>query len=373
MKKSLVALALFGAFAGVAHAQSSVVIYGLLDAGIQKKSGSIFDLPGAKLTPAVLSVVGNPTTIGAADNNRIGFKGTEDLGNGLNALFQLEMRFSPDTGAVEGPAATPRPLFQGQSRVGLQSNSFGTVRIGRGLTAFQESITAFEPWNGAGNAGAGFLLDLQVAGYTSDPLSPAGNSANRFANAVFYNSPNVSGFQVNATVATKEGNGGAVTGVGAGAASYTATSSASANPYSLSATYNNGPIGALAAYERNAVETKFWSIAGSYYPITPLKLVASYQHQDQSHTVSTNSATKSWILGANYNVTPAGKILAGYGQKTIDGPTAKTKQASLGYQYSLSKRTYVYGDVSNKKQALAAGSATSVTVNYYGVGVHHTF
>jgi predicted porin len=364
MKKSLVALALFGAFAGVAHAQSSVVIYGLLDAGVQKSNGS--------------GSTNNVTQVGQSDNNRLGFKGTEDLGNGLKATFQLETRFNPDTGNQEISAKTgsvQRPLFQGQSRVGLQSDSFGAVRIGRGLTAFQESITAFEPWNGAGNAGAGFLLDLQVAGYTSDPLSPAGNSANRFSNAVFYNSPVLSGFQVNATVATKEANNGAPV-IGRGsvpAPQYAAGAEAAATPFSLSGTYNNGPIGAMAAYERNAVETKLWSIAGSYYPISPLKLVASYQHQDQSHTVSTNSATKSWILGANYNVTPAGKILAGYGQKTIDGPTAKTKQASLGYQYSLSKRTYVYGDVSNKKQALAAGSATSVTVNYYGVGVHHTF
>lgn len=332
MKKSLVALALFGAFAGVAHAQSSVVIYGLLDAAVQKTTGS--------------GSTSNVTQIGQSDNNRIGFKGTEDLGNGLKALFQLETRFNPDTGAQE--AAASRPLFQGQSRVGVQGN-FGTVRIGRGLTSFQESIIAFEPWNGAGNAGAGFLLDLQVAGYDSDPLN-AGSSKNRFSNAVFYNSPAVSGFQVNASVATRE-----ALGLGA----------PTANPYSLSATYNNGPIGALAAYERNAVETKLWSIAGSYYPISPLKLVASYQHQDYSHTVATNNTTKSWILGANYNVTPAGKILAGYGQKTVDGAANKTKQASLGYQYSLSKRTYVYADVSNKKIA--------ATTNYYGVGVHHTF
>ena len=76
-------------------------------------------------------------SIGKRANNTLGFKGTEDLGNGLKALFQLEMRYEPDTGTIERRRRLQRPLFQGQSRVGLQGD-FGMVRIGRGLTAFQE-------------------------------------------------------------------------------------------------------------------------------------------------------------------------------------------------------------------------------------------
>jgi predicted porin len=353
MKKSLVALALMGAFSA-AYAQSSVTIYGTIDAGVTKTSGGT-------------------TSVGKRDNNKLGFKGVEDLGSGLKALFQLEIRYEPDTGTIE---SVTRPLFQGESRVGLQGD-FGTVRLGRGLTALQASNTAFEPWSGLPTP-AGFQTDLQVAGYTSayksthkplpdtisgsDPLGPAGNSANRFSNALFYNTPVFAGFQLNVTVATKEGNGNT-----APVAQYPIGSTASVNPYSVSGTYNNGPVAAMAAYERNAVETKLWSIAAAVTPVTGLKLMGSYQKQDQAHTQPINPDTKAWILGANYTM-GAGKFLLGYGQKTPDGRD-KTKQASAGYEYSLSARTYLYGELSNRKNSVMQGDS----VNYYGLGMHHNF
>jgi len=356
MKKSLVALALLGVFAG-AQAQSSVTIYGTVDAGVTKKTGTT-------------------TAIGKRDNNKLGFKGVEDLGSGLKALFQLEIRYEPDTGTLESGT---RPLFQGQSRVGLQGD-FGTVRLGRGLTAFQESITAFEPWNGLPSV-AGFQTDLQVAGYAtafgsgSDPLGPAGNSGNRMSNALFYNTPVFSGFQLNATLGTKE-NGGSTTAIQGRnpvgtPAQYLVGADASVNPYSLSGTYNNGPFAAMAAYERNAVETKLWSVAASVVPVTGLKLMASYQKQDQEHTKPVNGETKAWIIGANYTAGP-GKILAGYGQKTPDG-VVKTKEISLGYEYNLSARSYIYFDASNRKQPAVGSNTVDTSVNFYGVGIHHNF
>ncbi|SFV09218.1 porin [Pseudoduganella namucuonensis] len=361
MKKTLGTMALLGAFGAVtgAHAQSSVTIYGTLDAGIAKISGTT-----AQITKR--------------DNNKLGFRGVEDLGNGLKALFQLEVRFEPDTGTVE---AGSRPLFQGQSRVGLQGG-FGTIRLGRGLTAYQEASVAFEPWNGlptvspsstGGSIGPGFQPDLHVAGYTSDPLGPAGNSRNRFSNAVFYNSPLFNGFQVNLTVGAKEANGNAAL-IGRGTAlapQYPANSVPSAAPYSLSATYNNGRFGALAAYERNAVETDVWAVAASYKPTADLKLMASYQKQDQSHTMAANAETKAWVLGANYTV-GAGKVLLGYGQKTPDA-MPHTKQASVGYEHSLSPRTYVYADLSNRKSPPVANQTILRSYTFYGVGVHHNF
>jgi predicted porin len=350
MKKSLLALALLGAFAGVAQAQSAVQIYGTLDAGLVKRTDQTL-------------------AIGKRANNTLGFKGTEDLGNGLKALFQLEIRYEPDTGTIE---SITRPLFQGQSRVGLQGD-FGMVRLGRGLTAFQESSNAFEPFHGIPSP-AGFQTDLTVAGYTSDPLSPAGNSSNRFSNALFYNSPEFSGFQINGTVATKEANNG-VAQVGRGTAAapqYPANAEGSSNPFSVSGTYKNGPIGAMVAYERNAIETKLWSIAGSLLPMPELKLMASYTQQDRDHTAAINPKTKAWVLGANYTMGP-GKILAGYGQKSPDG-VAKTKQFSLGYEYSLSKRTYLYVDASRKdaNTVLATPNVTT-KINHYDVGVNHAF
>lgn len=355
MKKSLVALALLGAFAATAHAQSSVQIYGTIDAGLGKTTGST-------------------TAVTKRDNNKLGFKGTEDLGSGLKAIFQLEIRYESDTGTLENNA---RPLFQGQSRVGLQGD-FGTVRLGRGLTAFQEASTAFEPWSGMPTR-AGFQTDLAVAAYTSDPLSAPGNSQNRFSNAVFYNTPVIGGFQLNATVAAKEANGNAavaatvrnLTTNASGNFAVAANATPASNPYSVSVTYTNAQFAAMGAYERNGLQAKLWSVAASFNPITELKLMASYQHQDDSNFKIVNTDTKSWLIGANYDVGP-GKFRAGYGQKTPDG-VAKTKQASLGYDYNLSKRTYLYADISNKKIASPTNYNATSTVNYIGVGVHHNF
>ncbi|MGZ8294467.1 MAG: porin [Telluria sp.] len=348
MKKSLLALALVGAFAGVAHAQTAVQIYGTIDAGLIKRTDQSL-------------------AIGKRANNTLGFKGTEDLGNGLKALFQAEIRYEPDSGTLEqGANGVQRPLFQGQSRVGLQG-SFGMVRIGRGLTAFQETSTQFEPFRGVPSP-SGFQTDLMVAGYTSDPLGMVGNSTNRFSNAVFYNTPEVNGFQLNTTFATREANqGAALIGTGTALApQYGAGAMASANPYSVSATYKNGPGAIMLAAERNAVETRLLSIA-AYVMATPeLKLMASHTRQDQDHTRLINAETKAWIVGANYTL-GSGRFLAGYGQKSPDG-MSKTKQMSLGYEYSLSKRTYLYFDLSNKK-----GPTTPPSINHYAVGVNHAF
>jgi predicted porin len=354
MKKSLMAVALLGGFASVAQAQTAVQIYGNIDAGLLKQTDKTLQ-------------------IGKRASNTLGFKGTEDLGNGLTALFQIEMRYEPDTGTVENNA---RPLFQGQSRVGL-SGDFGMVRFGRGLTPYQETIGSFEPWHGLPTS-LGFYTDISTSAFNSAPLDTGGSGANnnRISNAVFYNSPVVSGFQVNASWATKEAisGGNAVVGIGPGAASYASGAEASANPFSVAATYNNGPAAAMLGYERNAVESKVWSAAGSFSVNPELKLMGTYTHKNDDHTNTLRPITRSWLVGATYAVGP-GKVLAGYGQKHIED-AAKTKQLSLGYEYSLSKRTYLYVDASRKKDIVnvtTGNLAATPTVNAYDVGVNHSF
>jgi predicted porin len=341
MKKSFYALAVLAASTGLAQAQSGVTVYGNIDLGVFKKTGSTL-------------------SEGRRDNNRLGFRGVEDLGDGLKALFQLEIRYDPDVGTIEGSS---RPLMQGQSRVGLQG-SFGTIRVGRGLTAYQDSNVAFEPFRGTPST-AGFETDLMVAGYNSQPLDPAGSSANRFSNSVFYNSPEIAGLQLNVTVATREANGNpALIGRGTAAApQYAANASLTSNPYSVSATYKAGMFGAMLAAERNAAETRLWSVAGSVQARPDLKLMASYQSQDQDHTVAVNPVTRAWVVGANLDV-GLGVLLAGYGRKSPDG-AVPTRQIGLGYEYYLSKRTFLYADASNRKAA--------TSVNFYGVGIHHKF
>ncbi|MES2128848.1 MAG: porin [Pseudomonadota bacterium] len=342
MKKLTLAAILFAAFGGLAHAaESSVVIYGAIDDSL------------AKVTDKTLAMT-------KRDSNKLGFKGTEDLGDGLKALFQLEMRFEPDTGTVE---SSTRPLFQGQTRVGLQG-SFGMIRVGRGVTALQDAKDAFDPFNGISGT-PGFKSDVEVAGYTSQPLDAAGSSNDRFNNAVWYNSPVVSGMQLNLTVGSKEANGGpAVVGRGTAAApQYAAGAEASANPFSVAATFKQDAIAAMVGYERNTVETKLWHAGVSVMAMPELKLMATYARQDQDHSKATNAQTKGWLVGANYTV-GGGRFLIGYGQKKPDGVVA-TKETSVGYEYNLSKRTFLYADASSKKAA--------TTVSYYGIGIHHNF
>jgi predicted porin len=349
MKKSLAALAVLGACAGTAHAQSSVQIYGTVDAGLIKRTEQTL-------------------AIGKRANNTLGFKGAEDLGDGLKALFQLEIRYEPDNGFIEqGAGGVQRPLFQGQSRVGLQG-AFGIVRFGRALTPFQEVSTQFEPFHGLPTP-VGFQTDLAVAGYTSAPLDPVGNSTNRFSNALWYTSPEVNGFQLVSAIGTKEANSGAAL-IGRGSAAapqYGANAEGSVNPYSAVVTYRQGPAALMLAAERNAVETKLWSIAGALTPMPELKLMLSWQRQDQDHTRLSNPKTKAWVLGGHY-IIGVGKLIVGYGQKTPDG-LEKTKQGSIGYEYSLSKRTYLYFDGSEKK----APTQTPNNIRTLAVGINHAF
>lgn len=341
MKTIPFAAIVLAAFATSATAQTNVTVYGAIDAGL------------VKVTDKTLAAT-------KRDANKLGFRGTEDLGSGLKALFQIEMRYEPDTGTVESGS---RPLFQGQTRVGLQGD-FGTVRIGRGVTAVQEAKDAFDPFNGISGT-PGFKGDVEVAGYTSQPLDAAGSSNDRFNNGVWYTSPVMGGITLNVTVGTKEANGGPVL-VGRGTAAapqYPANGEASANPFSIAASYKAGMFGAMFGYERNAIETKLLQAGVSVNPMPELKLMATYARQDQGHTKAINPETKGWLVGANYTMGP-GRFLIGYGQKTPDG-VVKTKQASLGYEYNLSKRTFLYADVSDKKAA--------TSVRYYGVGVHHNF
>jgi predicted porin len=323
MKKLSLALGLLS-IAGIAQAQSSVTLYGTLDIGMVK-------------------VKDRTTAIGRGDNNKLGFKGVEDLGGGLSAIFQLETRFEPDTGTTE--AAPNRPLFQGESRVGLKGD-FGTIRLGRGLSAVQDdnAIRAFEPWGAVSNRAT--LYTFLLAGYNGDPLNP-GSSQNRFSNGVFYNSPVVgSGFQFNASWATKE-----ALGVG----------TPKTNPYSFSTTYNNGPFSGMVGYERNAIDTEFSNIAGAYTN-NNLKLFTTYAQQK----ISLNGMkTKGYILGANYTV-GSGVILAGYGRNKHDN-FGKTDQISIGYEHNLSKRTYLYVDAYQRK---APGVSNT---HSFDVGIHHNF
>src|SRR5476649_216248 len=123
MKKSLITIAVLGAMSSAALAQSNVTIYGLLDAAVVSERG------GA--TGSVTKLTG-----GVASASRLGFKGTEDLGGGLSALFVLEEGVLIDTGAQDSTGQA----FNRQSYVGLSSKTAGTITLGRQYTMLYNAI-----------------------------------------------------------------------------------------------------------------------------------------------------------------------------------------------------------------------------------------
>src|SRR6185503_18517156 len=148
MKKSLLALAVLGAFAGAASAQSSVTIYGSLDLAVTKGNGGTAANNGANGTSEAWIMK-------QSASSRLGFRGNEDLGGGLSAQFQIEHRFTPDDGAAANP------FWAGRSYVQLTSAAAGSVYLGREYDpAFWPAVKS-DPfgWDGVGQ-----ISSLQYAG-----------------------------------------------------------------------------------------------------------------------------------------------------------------------------------------------------------------
>lgn len=334
MKKTLVALAALAATA--AFAQSSVTISGKIDAGFTYDQGRAAD----KLR------------IDNGDNSRIIFSVVEDLGGGMAATAAAQMRFSADSGFAEGAGA--RPLFQGETRVGLRGG-FGHVRLGRGLTAVQAPNGAYDPF---GVRTVGALQGLLTAGYSSDPNQAGGAGAGRWNNAFFYDSPNFGGFTAAASFQMREAQAGYVK-----------------NGTSLSGSYNNGPLSLFAGFESNSVDTKYTQIAGSY-TLGFGKLMASWAVQNP--VGAGNNITG---IGFGVNVPMgAATVKAGYARAKGQGGATADTQLSLGMDYALSKRTLVYTNFSRFKQGTTAGFGAaeafpvgSTSKSKFDLGLQHNF
>src|SRR6478736_6971201 len=147
MKKSLLALAVLGAFAGAASAQSSVTLFGVVDLSAnQIKNG----------TASTQTLQSNQL-----NSNRIGFRGIEDLGGGLKAGFWLEAAMNNETGNVGGGNGVPQPangasIFNRRSTVSLFTN-WGELRLGRDYDASFWNLV-YDDVNGANGLGQGMNL-----------------------------------------------------------------------------------------------------------------------------------------------------------------------------------------------------------------------
>ncbi len=295
MKKSLLALAVLGAFAGTAFAQTNVTVYGLVDAGLTFQGG------GANGSETKLAT-------GVQSGNRLGFKGTEDLGGGLKANFQLESGFTIDDG-VSGQGGR---LFGRQAWVGL-SGGFGAVGLGRQYTPLFIAVDSIDPF-GTGLAGA-----------TTNLMYVGGVRAN---NAITYSTPAMGGFSANLLYGLGE----------------VAGDNAANRNLGISVGYANGPVSAVLAYESQADATNTnknkATFLGGTYDFGVAKLHAAYETEKLDIA---GADFRDYMLGVSAPL-GAGTIMASYIQKKdrVDGSDAGGKQFAIGYTYALSKRTNLY-------------------------------
>jgi predicted porin len=333
MKKSIVALAVLGAFAGAASAQSSVTIYGLLDMSVAKGNGGTAPNAGAMGTSKAW-------TVQQSAGSRLGFRGNEDLGGGLSAQFQIEHRFNPDTGTQSNSGI----FWQGRSYVQLTSAGTGSVYLGRDYTpAFWPAVKS-DPfgWDGVGQIGSNAW-----AGYLS-PDAVSGGGGVRTSNTVGVKSANFGGLTAQAAVALGETSGvGRNTG--------------------FNVEYSGGPVYAALGYEKikgGASDGRGVINLAAHYDLGVAKLMGYYASAKIG--AGGNTSSKMFSLGLLAPVGP-GNVKAQILRVDPAGSNNNTSKFGIGYDYALSKRTGLYAD-------LGMGKGDGLTNNTaYAFGVKHTF
>ena len=352
MKKTLLAMAVLAA-SGAAFAQSSVTLFGVVDATLAFGRGDVANK--TQLTNSGLN------------SSRLGFRGVEDLGGGLNGSFHLEAGVNNDNGsgsatnvnnqalAADAPgvrAGSQGLTFNRRSTVSL-GGGFGEVRLGRDYTPQFWNHTVYDAF-GTNGVGTSVL---------ANSLNKGGPTFVRASNSIGYFLPgNLGGFNgqlqysfgENASNGTKDGNGAG-----------------------LRFGYGAGPIAANVAYSRtqyaagNITTTNF----GGSYDFGVVKLMGLYD-QDKNGTVT----GKGFNIGLTAPV-GAGEIRTAFSTyKTDAAGTPKATQFALGYVHNLSKRTAAYATLARVKNSGGAsialnGASTSANSSStgYDFGIRHSF
>jgi GBP family porin len=338
MKKfvlSSLSLAMLGA-AGAAHAQSSVTLYGLIDAGITYTNNQ----GGSRNIQE---------TSGAVNGSRWGLRGSEDLGGGLKAIFTLENGFSITNGKLGQNSLE----FGRQAFVGLSSDQYGAVTLGRQYDSVVDYLAPLA-LTGTSSGGTQFAHP-----FDNDNL----DNSFRINNSVKYSSVNYGGLKFGALYGFSNDSGGFATN----------------RAYSLGTSYNYGPLNVAAGYmELNSAGTTLNSSgavtsdatfaagtqrtygAGLNYAFgqATVGFVFTQTHLDNATGIGASaSGTSSGLtltsgsarftnyeVNGRYNITPAWSLSGAYTftDAHLDGVSPKYNQVSLQTAYALSKRTDVY-------------------------------
>jgi predicted porin len=189
MNKKLLAVAVAGALAAPGAAMAQVTISGIFKVGISNIS-----MGGTKTAGRA-----NDSQMRVDDNSsRILFNVTEDLGGGLAAIAQLDIRFAPDQA---GAAPSSNPIGSGNTYVGLRSNSWGALTLGRWDLHYGNQPDDLASKAGALMASSVSLMDYQMAGTAAASTAAVAN-ATRTANVIKWDSPTWGGFNLTAAYST---------------------------------------------------------------------------------------------------------------------------------------------------------------------------
>jgi len=375
MKKSLIALAVMAA-AGAASAQSSVTLFGIVDATFNHSNAT----GGGSV---------NQLTNSGYNSSRLGFRGTEDLGGGLSASFWLEAGISNDDGRAGGAIAAGNQGVTVAGNTGLNFNrrstvslagGWGELRLGRDYTPSFWNMTIFDPF---GTNGVG-TNQIEVG---AAALAPSGTSGVlvRASNDIGYFLPaNLGGIygQVNYWLGENVQNGAATEHDGRG--------------YGARIGYGSGPFNVAAAIARTqfaAGDFREWNIGGQW-DFGLAKAMAQYQRDRRGSPFvapGVQADGRGWLIGALVPV-GAGEIRAAFSEYRFDLNTAglsepRERKLALGYVHNLSKRTALYATVARVKnsntnalvpQAVVGGPAIGAGVangrsTGYDIGIRHSF
>lgn len=353
MKRSLIALAALAA-SGAALAQSSVTLYGRVDLGAtwQNTGDSILD--GGN---GASGSVANRWDIRQGSASRLGFRGTEDLGSGLKANFNLEHRFDPDVGTQ----SRIHPMWS-QAWLGVSSRELGEVRLGRDYNPAWDVALNGDPF-GTDTVGRVGIRAL-YAGYSSTANNGgSGFLPNRMDNLISYRTPNIMGLTGQVAYSAREGN-------------------ARGNAIGFNLQYQGPqyPLYVGLAYETRTSgnDNDMW-IGALGWDFGFLRLIGSYTRA----TVSTDSGPEFDNDNISLGLTAplgSGIVKAAVNRFTEEdqgfgGRDQETTKFGLGYEYLLSKRTSIYTDVATSKtdDLASGGGGDGERTNAFDIGIKHNF
>jgi GBP family porin len=340
------------------YAQSGVSIYGTVDLSLGTASTHPTAGPSRRITQL------NPAV---GTSSILGFRGTEDLGGGLSALFQLETSVNADTGVAGSPAAASGTLpaapsfFNRHSWVGLRSTTIGTLRLGRSLTP---TIQAYIPVNALpSGTNTGITGALTAQGLNNDFYQ---------SNLLGYYSPSYGGFSVQAMATLGEvapgGKGG--------------------NSYGLVARYDHaGNTVAVAAHRDKDAQGNHvdWQMVVGAFNIGRFKLTAGMNRVDVPATLQSGATapyrdSRMATVGALYRATELISLGLQHFQVKDTASGKGSHLTNFNARYALSKRTAVYfmsGMATNRTLAIIPANGFAASANArqraYSVGVNHNF